>query len=152
MRYYQLLLPIALLALSGCASVTPQTARQTVVSTAVAQVGVPYAFGHNDGTGFDDSGLVFYAYKKAGFLIPRYPEGQLRAGRVIPYKKVRPADLLFYRIKKRTREGGTKLHVGIYIGNNEMVHLSRDQNFVAVEKVDNDYWFKRMVAVVKILP
>ena len=64
---------------------------------AESQIGVPYAWGgETPGVGFDCSGLVQWAWAKAGFTIPRTTESQYPAMRHIPLGALQPGDLLFY--------------------------------------------------------
>ncbi len=64
---------------------------------AKSQIGVPYVWGgETPGVGFDCSGLVQWAWAKAGFTIPRTTEEQYSALRHIPLSQLQPGDLLFY--------------------------------------------------------
>jgi cell wall-associated NlpC family hydrolase len=64
---------------------------------AETQIGVPYVWGGEaPGSGFDCSGLVQWAWAKAGFSIPRTTESQWPALRHIPLTQLQPGDLLFY--------------------------------------------------------
>ena len=64
---------------------------------AESQIGVPYAWGgETPGKGFDCSGLVQWAWARAGFTIPRTTETQWPALRHVPLTALQPGDLLFY--------------------------------------------------------
>jgi len=64
---------------------------------AESQIGVPYVWGgETPGHGFDCSGLVQWAWAKAGFTIPRTTESQYPAMRHVPLTALQPGDLLFY--------------------------------------------------------
>ena len=64
---------------------------------AESQIGVPYVWGgETPGKGFDCSGLVQWAWAKAGFTIPRTTETQWPALRHVPLTALQPGDLLFY--------------------------------------------------------
>lgn len=142
--------------LAGCA--TPgqpapaaTDARRAVVNTAVSQLGAPYRYAGADRTGFDASGLVHFAYTQSGYEIPREAEGQIRAGQPVRYAEARPADILFYRLDN-AQDTEQTLHSGIFIGDGQMVHSSRQRDEVASEIIDNNYWFQRLVGVIRILP
>ncbi len=64
---------------------------------AKSQIGVPYVWGgESPGHGFDCSGLVQWAWAKAGFKIPRTTQSQWPAMRHVPLTALQPGDLLFY--------------------------------------------------------
>jgi cell wall-associated NlpC family hydrolase len=67
-----------------------------VVAYARHQLGVPYSWGGaSPSTGFDCSGLVYAAYRSIGRAIPHSSWAQLRMGRPIGFRQLRPGDLLF---------------------------------------------------------
>lgn len=141
---------------SGCAGylIGPERelspARAAVVAAASAQIGAPYRYGGNDLKGFDDAGLVHFAYAQAGFAIPRFRKGQLRAGEPIGFDAAKPGDLLFYRLAFGSAP--PRLHVGLYLGNGEMVHAVVDRDAVSLAKVDSAFWRERFETAVQILP
>ena len=64
---------------------------------AESQIGVPYVWGgETPGVGFDCSGLVQWAWSKAGITIPRTTESQWPAMVHVPLTALQPGDLLFY--------------------------------------------------------
>lgn len=79
-------------------------------------IGVPYVWGGQDpAVGFDCSGLVWWAYRQAGFSVPRTTTGQIAAGRPVNLHELVPGDLLFSRggAVGAVRDLG---HVAIYAG------------------------------------
>ncbi len=72
-------------------------AGRAALAAAVSQIGVPYVWGgETPGQGFDCSGLVQWAWARAGFTIPRTTETQWPALRHVPLSQLQPGDLLFY--------------------------------------------------------
>lgn len=143
--------------LTGCAAslikpLASSPARAAVVSAAGAQVGAPYKYDGDNRRGFDASGLVFFSYTTAGFGVPSDVHGQLRVGHMLTFHEAKPADLLFYRLSPKQAGNADGLHVGIYVGNGEMVHAQRDRDEVVLETVDTPYWLQRFITAVKILP
>jgi cell wall-associated NlpC family hydrolase len=70
---------------------------EAALAAAKTQIGVRYVWGgETPGQGFDCSGLVQWAWAKAGFVIPRTTESQWAALRHIPLTSLQPGDLLFY--------------------------------------------------------
>ncbi len=84
------------------------------VAEAESQIGVPYVWGgETAGVGFDCSGLVQWAWAKAGILIPRTTEAQWPAMHHVPLTALQPGDLLFYY----NLDGDNAVdHVVMYVG------------------------------------
>jgi cell wall-associated NlpC family hydrolase len=93
--------------------------RKIIIHTATKSLGTPYRWGgHTPGQGFDCSGLVFYAYQRAGIHVPRTARQQFRQGKRIHRHQLLPGDLIFFTILDKK----TNLHVGIYAGDNRFIH------------------------------
>ncbi|MGH9121259.1 MAG: C40 family peptidase [Acidimicrobiales bacterium] len=98
----------------------PGPAAQIAVNYALAQIGTPYRWGgETPGVGFDCSGLTQAAYAAAGINIPRTSEAQWSALPHVPLDQLQPGDLVFFDPGELLP--GLPGHVGIYIGNDEMV-------------------------------
>ncbi|MGH7912029.1 MAG: NlpC/P60 family protein [Candidatus Dormibacteraceae bacterium] len=98
----------------------PGPAAQVAVNYALDQIGTPYRWGgETRGVGFDCSGLTQAAYATAGIDIPRTSEAQWSALPHVPLDHVQPGDLVFFNPGELLP--GLPGHVGIYIGNDEMV-------------------------------
>ena len=100
------------------------------VDWALAQVGTPYVWGGETlGVDFDCSGLVQAAYKAAGITLPRVAQNQYdAAAKLGPGDPLQPGDLVFFS------NGPTDVtHVGIYIGNSQMVDAPHTGADVRVE-------------------
>ena len=65
---------------------------------AVRQRGKPYIYGDSGPSGFDCSGLVYAAYKRAGITLPRTTYGMLGSWRLVRISKsrARRGDLAFF--------------------------------------------------------
>jgi cell wall-associated NlpC family hydrolase len=94
----------------------PTQAAQTAVDTALAQQGKPYVWGGAGPDSYDCSGLVQYAYAAAGIALPHSSNMQSTIGTPVAYSDLQPGDLVFFY--------SPVSHVGIYIGNGQMVHAS----------------------------
>ena len=87
---------------------------QEVVNFAMQFIGNPYVFGGTSLTqGADCSGFVQSVYKNFGISLPRSSTQQRSAGTGVDYASAQPGDIICY--------AG---HVGIYIGNGQIVHAS----------------------------
>jgi len=84
------------------------------VHYAESQRGVPYVWGgETPGVGFDCSGLVQWAWGKAGISIPRTTESQWPAMVHVPLTELQPGDLLYYY----NLDGDSAVdHVVMYVG------------------------------------
>ena len=108
------------------------TAGGIAVDWALAQVGTPYIWGgETPGVGFDCSGLVQAAYRVAGISLPRVAQDQYDAtAKLAPGDPLQPGDLIFFG------QGPTDVtHVGIYIGDGQMVDAPHTGADVRVESV-----------------
>lgn len=84
------------------------------VAAARSALGKPYIWGANGPSGFDCSGLTQWSYAQAGVALPRTSQAQRYAGRQVPLSEARPGDLVLYR--------GDASHVGMYMGNGQVIH------------------------------
>ena len=89
-----------------------------VVDIALQYVGVPYVWGASSPSGFDCSGLVKYAYGKIGIYLPHSSGMMYSYGVYVPQSELKPGDLVFFYNPIH--------HVGIYIGNGQMVNATGD--------------------------
>lgn len=113
-----------------------------VVAQAKKLTGIPYVFGGTTTKGFDCSGFIQYAFKKAGKDVSRTTLSQFAESKKVTSPK--PGDLVFF---KNTYRKGIS-HVGIYIGNNKFVHAGGKKS--QITSLSNSYWktkfhsFKRL--------
>ena len=99
-------------------------------------LGTPYAWGGNDRKGVDCSGFVTQVYLRSlEISLPRTSERQMQYCVPIEKKDLIPGDLVFFTVRGGDRVG----HVGIYIGNGEMVHASSSKG-VVVTPLSNPYF------------
>ena len=114
---------------------TPNKALQAV-ELAKSFVGYPYVWaGADPSIGFDCSGLVYYIYKQLGYNLHRPGDGQASDGIAVSEDDLQPGDIIIFSNKYT----GSIQHVGLYIGNGEMVHAQSSATGVVVSKYDYDY-------------
>jgi cell wall-associated NlpC family hydrolase len=90
----------------------------TAVQEALTRLGDEYVWGANGPTTFDCSGLMQWSYAQAGVSLPRTSEEQATVGTEVPsLAQAQPGDLVIY-----DSDGSVEGHVGMYIGNGEVVH------------------------------
>ena len=94
------------------------------VAFALAQVGDPYVYGGTGPDGWDCSGLTSGAWRAAGVSIPRTSQAQYSGLPRVSPSSAQPGDIVVYY------SGAS--HVGLYIGNGQIVHASRPGRPVSV--------------------
>jgi cell wall-associated NlpC family hydrolase len=103
------------------------------VNYALAELGVPYAWGGEGAGGFDCSGLTQAAYLAAGVELPRTAQAQYDAGPPVPTgSPLEPGDLVFFGSSQEAVD-----HVGIVVGPDEMVDAPHTG---AVVRIESDQW------------
>jgi cell wall-associated NlpC family hydrolase len=144
---------------SGCGpqvNVPGNPKAQVAVNAALAQLGVPYSFdggslqgptlgqcvpgtdGWNDChvVGFDCSGLMLYAWGKAGVTVPHYTVAMWNDPafvHITDKSQLQPGDMMMF-------EGPPPGHTGMYIGNGQLVDAPHSGSVVRLEPV-NDPWY-----------
>lgn len=100
-------------------------------------IGNPYVAGGTSLTnGADCSGFVMSVYKNFGINLPRSSYAQSTVGKGVSYSEARPGDVIYY--------GG---HVGIYIGNGQIVHASTERTGIKITSAT----YRSIIAVRRIV-
>lgn len=119
---------------ASSAAGAPSEAAAVAVSFALDQIGTPYVWGgETPGVGFDCSGLTQAAYAVAGIRIPRTSTAQWTTLPHVPLPAMEPGDLVFFEPGEFSP--GLPGHVGIYIGDNEMVDAPHTGTDVQVDSL-----------------
>ncbi|MEG2005781.1 MAG: C40 family peptidase [Bilophila sp.] len=118
-----------------------------VVKTAQSQIGTRYRSGGTTPSGFDCSGLIWWAYRQNGVNVPRMTADQARAGFGVNRRSMRAGDILVFN----TRQGRTGLHTGLYTGNGRFVHSPSSGKRVRQDSLSQEYWDRRLVKIRRIL-
>ena len=111
---------------------------EAAVATARRYLGTPYRWGGSTPqTGFDCSGLVQWAYAKAGIQIPRTSEQQILAsnGRAVDRRHLVPGDLVFFR-----DSSGDVHHVGMSLGGDKFIHAPHTGDVVKISSLKESYY------------
>lgn len=107
-----------------------------LVSEARKWLGVPYSYGGNSRKGVDCSGMVVAVYRDAASLkLPRSSADQHRYCRDISRKDLEAGDLVFFKGSSK----GKVSHVGIYIGDNKMIHASSSRGVIVSDLAEKYY-------------
>lgn len=113
----------------GGASTGSGAIADKVLAFARAQLGKPYVWGATGPSSYDCSGLTQDAYKAAGISLPRTTWDQVKVGQSIPRSQLQPGDLVFFF--------SDISHVGIYVGNNTVLHAPHPGAEVRYETMDD---------------
>lgn len=93
----------------------PSSAAARAVAAARSQLGVPYVWAaENPGRSFDCSGLTKYAWGTVGVYMGHWTVAQQNQFPRVPFGQEQPGDLVMF--------GSPPHHVGIYVGNGQMIH------------------------------
>jgi len=127
----------------------PMSARTaSIIRTARAMIGMPYKWGgESPGTGFDCSGLVWFAYHQQGVNLPRISWQQFGVGRKVNRNDLRPGDLIFHKVDKN----GKSLHVGIVTARGTFIHSPSSGKHVMESSLSNSYWRDHYIGARRIL-
>ncbi|WP_145579940.1 C40 family peptidase [Yersinia vastinensis] len=128
-----------------------QHAKQTAMSKLMKQVGKPYRWGGSSpNTGFDCSGLIYYAYKDViRIKMPRTANEMYHLRDAAPVKRteLESGDLVFFNIANR----GVADHVGVYLGNGKFIQSPRTGEEIRISMMNNDYWQDHYVGARRVV-
>ena len=123
----------------------PKPSEAGIIATAKQFLGTPYLWGGASSKGLDCSGLVRLTWFMNGYLLPRNASQQVFLGREIIVEadhsigkdnenlydemvkrtaNLKPGDLVFFGNPETRWKKESITHVGIYIGNGEIIHAS----------------------------
>lgn len=119
---------------------------EVALRAAASKLGTPYVWGAEGPATFDCSGLVQWAYGRAGVRMPRVTHQQWVTGPQVPLSQAQPGDLLFWR--SDPTNPGYISHVAIYWGDGEMLHAPRTGDVVKISPVNT----RNLAGVVRVSP
>lgn len=99
-----------------------------LVAEARKWIGTPYRYGGHSRSGTDCSGFVMEVYRAAaGIELPRSSREQRKFAAPVDFNRLEVGDLVFFSTKG---SGGEVSHVGIFIGDNNMIHASTSRGVI----------------------
>ncbi|GAA3032194.1 hypothetical protein GCM10020229_49560 [Kitasatospora albolonga] len=110
---------------------------EAAIAYATAQLGKPYVWGGNGPSGYDCSGLVQQAYRRAGISLPRVADDQYAATTPIDAGQLRRGDLLFW--SNSSRASGIH-HVAVYLGDNKYLEAARPGTRIRISTLSQGYF------------
>ncbi|AQR94026.1 NlpC/P60 family protein [Clostridium saccharoperbutylacetonicum] len=109
---------------------------QAILNEAYKHLGKSYVWGATGPSNFDCSGFTEYVYEHAaGIDISRTTYTQINVGQPVSQDQLKPGDLVFPHAG----------HVGIYVGNGQMIHAPQTGDVVKVGPVYSFYAGRRIL-------
>ncbi len=119
---------------------------------AMEAMGTPYRWGGTGENGFDCSGLIQFAYGRAGITLPRRSVDQAASGREVGrvLTELRAGDILVFGAVP----GGSPSHVGLYLGQGRFIHSApqgvRTSELSSADP-DGQWWFQRWTSTRRVI-
>lgn len=120
--------------------------RHSLVALGEKNLGYPYVYGGTRPGGFDCSGLMLYLYGQHEIKLHRTASQQLQDGIVVSREGLQVGDLVFFR---QTGSSYPATHVGIYIGDDRMIHSGSKGTQIA--DLNQDYYVKYYLCARRIV-
>ncbi len=117
-----------------------------VVTLAMKYIGVPYVWGGTSPKGWDCSGFTQWVFGQFGVPLYRTAAMQYTEGLKVSKSSLRPGDLVFFS----TYAAGAS-HVGIYIGNGQMVNAASSRRGTVVDNINDSYWSYRYLGARRVV-
>ncbi len=117
---------------------------EKIIDEAMKLLGVPYLWGGMSAKGLDCSGLVRISHMMNGILLPRNASQQINCGDKVDHidlDNLERGDLVFFGTAAKEPGGKPRVtHVGIYLGDNHIIHSSHRVRINSLVKGDADYY------------
>lgn len=119
---------------------------KAVLAEADKYIGVKYVYGGTTPNGFDCSGFVQYVFKNCGISLNRTSRDQFaKDGVSVSKAELQPGDLVFFGT------GGTVSHVGLYVGDGQMIHSPSTGKTVCYTSIESNYYKSRYMGAKRVL-
>src|SRR5699024_11135820 len=107
----------------------------------------PYRSSGTGKNGYDCSGLTYSLYlNNAGIELNRSSRDQVKNGVAVKKSELIPGDIVFFRTSGRGIG-----HVGLYIGDGNMIHASSGSKKVVITPIDSKWYKQRYVTARRII-
>lgn len=125
------------------------TLGQEIADYALQFLGCRYVYGGSSPNGFDCSGFTSYVYKQFGYSLNRTASTQLDNGTPVAKEELQPGDLVMF---KKSGSGSKRAsHVGMYIGNGQIIHASTASVGVIISDLYSSYYVRTYVGARRIV-
>ena len=113
---------------------------EKIIGSAMKLKGVPYLWGGMSPKGVDCSGLVRWSYLMNGILLPRNASQIVHCGDEVALDQMQRGDLVFFGTPAKDGKPQRVTHIGIYLGNNHIIHASHLVRINSLIPGDSDYY------------
>jgi cell wall-associated NlpC family hydrolase len=119
---------------------------QELKKSAYGFLGTRYRFGGSSRSGIDCSSFVQQVFRELEVSLPRTAREQFGMGAEVAPGDLQKGDLIFFRTY-----ASYPSHVGIYLGNNKMIHASSRDRRVVVSPINTYYYRSRFIGAKRIV-
>ena len=136
----------------GSAESISSETTEAIIAQAEKLLGVPYLWGGMSAKGVDCSGLVRISHIMNGILLPRNASHQVKCGERVELDNLERGDLVFFGTPATDEKPMRITHVGIYLGENKIIHSSHRVRINSLIPGDDDYYENshRLVAAIRL--
>lgn len=136
----------------GSADSISDETTEAIIAQAMKLVGVPYLWGGMSAKGVDCSGLVRICHIMNGILLPRNASQQVKCGDRVELDNLQRGDLVFFGTPATDERPMRITHVGIYLGDNKIIHSSHRVRINSLIPGEEDYYENahRLVAAIRL--
>ncbi len=122
-----------------------QATQAELTTTAKSFLNTPYYYGGTTKSGIDCSAFTMSVFKQFGIQLDRTSRGQYNQGTSVSKADLQVGDLVFFNTS-----GSGVSHVGIYIGNGNMISAESSEG-VAISSINDPYyWGPRYIGAKRI--
>ncbi|MCL2760208.1 MAG: NlpC/P60 family protein [Desulfuromonadales bacterium] len=108
-------------------------------------LGTRYVFGGTTRSGIDCSAFVQKVFGEMNVKLPRTAREQFLKGEPVDLGNLQKGDLIFFHTYAPFPS-----HVGIYLGNNKMIHASSRNHKVVISSMDTPYYLSHFIGAKRI--
>ncbi|GAW69006.1 peptidoglycan-binding protein LysM [Geoanaerobacter pelophilus] len=108
-------------------------------------LGTRYRFGGSSRSGIDCSSFVQHVFRDLEVALPRTAREQFEVGNAVAPGDLQKGDLIFF-----ATYASYPSHVGIYLGNNKMIHASSRDRRVVISSLNTSYYRSRFLGAKRI--
>lgn len=113
---------------------------EDIIASAMQLLGSPYLWGGMSAKGVDCSGLVRISSIMNDVLLPRNASQMVKCGIEVNLDGMQRGDLVFFGTPATDEKPMRVTHVGIYLGNNRIIHSSHMVRINSLKPEDEDYY------------